>query len=61
MRDLFDLLRAGAFTHTPSDDDCRYCDFDRACGRRPAERAEAKIDNAQNAMLAAYRRLQAHA
>ena len=61
LRDLFDLLAAGAFVHTPDEDeDCRYCEFGRACGQRAAERAQAKLDQADNAALDAYRRLSAH-
>jgi ATP-dependent helicase/nuclease subunit B len=61
LRDLFDLLAAGAFVHSPNEDeDCRFCDFGRACGPRAAERAKAKIDNAENDALEAYRRLSAH-
>jgi RecB family exonuclease len=60
LRDLFDLLAAGAFVHSPLDDDCRFCEFKHACGARAAERAAAKIDNADNDALEAYRRLSAH-
>ena len=61
LRDLFDLLAAGAFVHTPDqDEDCRFCDFSRACGQKAAERAGPKIDQADNAPLDAYRRLNAH-
>lgn len=61
LRDLFDLLAAGAFVHTPdADEDCRFCEFDRACGRRSAERAKAKIAAGDNDTLGAYRRLSAH-
>ncbi len=60
LRDLFDLLAAGAFVHTPNSDDCRYCEFPRACGREPVQRAKPKIENAHNAVLEPYRRLAAH-
>jgi ATP-dependent helicase/nuclease subunit B len=60
LRDLFDLLAAGAFVHSPHDEDCRFCEFGRACGPRAAGRANAKIDNADNDALEAYRRLSAH-
>jgi ATP-dependent helicase/nuclease subunit B len=61
LRDLFDLLAAGAFVHSPNqDEDCRFCEFGRACGPGAAERAQAKIDNGANDMLEAYRRLSAH-
>ena len=61
LRDLFDLLAAGAFVHTPDEDeDCRFCEFDRACGQRAAERAKLKIARAENTVLEAYRKLNAH-
>jgi hypothetical protein len=47
--------------HTPDEDeDCRFCDFSRACGRKAAEQADLKIEQASNATLAAYRKLNAH-
>lgn len=62
LRDLFDLLAAGAFVHTPDqDEDCRFCDFSRACGPKAAERAKLKVARAENAALEAYRKLSAHA
>lgn len=61
LRDLFDLLAAGAFVHTPDkDEDCRFCDFSRSCGQKAAERAKVKIARAENAALEAYRKLNAH-
>jgi len=60
LRDLFDVLAAGAFVHTASKVDCTYCEVKRACGRDPVERAEAKLDHAPNVVLDPYRRLQAH-
>jgi hypothetical protein len=61
LRDLFDVLARGAFVHSADlDEDCRYCEFDRACGRRAAERAKAKLA-ADNPALDAYRRLGGHA
>ena len=61
LRDLFDLLAAGAFVHTPDEDeDCRFCDFSRACGQKAAERAKVKVDQTENEALEAYRKLNAH-
>jgi len=61
LRDLFDVLRAGAFVHTPTiEEDCRFCEFGPACGARVAERAKAKLDRSDNLMLEPYRKLQAH-
>lgn len=41
---LFDLLKDGAFAHTPKEDDCRFCDYKTVCGgvERATERARAK-------------------
>src|SRR4029453_4221545 len=62
LRDLFDLLAAGAFVHTPEDDDdCRFCEFDRACGQRAADGAQKRIHQRNNAALEPYRRLGSHA
>jgi RecB family exonuclease len=62
LRDLFDVLAAGAFVHTPAaDDDCRFCEFGRACGPQAAERAERKIERSESTALEAYRRLGGHA
>lgn len=55
---LFDLLRAGAFPHTPSKEDCSICDFGKVCGSSElaAGRAEAKLQNVSgNPVLEAYR------
>ena len=60
LRDLFDVLAAGAFVHSPDPEDCRFCDYRRACGTSAAERAEAKADRGDNEPLDAYRRLRAH-
>ena len=60
LRDLFDLLATGVFVHTPNDDDCRFCEFDRACGRRAIERAKKKIEGLENSVLEVYRKLSAH-
>jgi len=61
LRDLFDVVAAGAFVHSADDNDCRFCDFDRACGPRAAARAERKLGDPANAALDAYRRLGKHA
>jgi ATP-dependent helicase/nuclease subunit B len=60
LRDLFDVLAAGAFIHSADEGDCRFCDFGRACGSRAAERAARKIADPANAALAAYTRLAQH-
>lgn len=61
LRDLFDLLGAGAFVHSPDAGDCRYCELGRACGSAAPERAALKIGDAANAALDPYRRLSGHA
>jgi ATP-dependent helicase/nuclease subunit B len=61
LRELFDLLGAGAFVHTATEDDCRFCDFERACGSRAAARAARKVDELANTALDPYRRLGTHA
>jgi len=60
LGDLVAVVRGGAFVHTPTGDDCRFCEFGRACGPDPAVRAQRKVDGSSSA-LAAYRQLQAHA
>jgi ATP-dependent helicase/nuclease subunit B len=61
LRDLFDLLAAGAFVHTPDEaNDCRFCEFSRACGPKAAARAALKIGRSDGVGLEAYRRLNAH-
>jgi ATP-dependent helicase/nuclease subunit B len=61
LRDLFGLLAGGTFLHTANEQDCRYCEFHRACGRDPVARAARKLENPANAALTAYRRLADHA
>jgi ATP-dependent helicase/nuclease subunit B len=55
---LFDLLRAGAFPHTPTKEDCSICDFGKVCGspELAADRARAKLENVSgNPVLEPYR------
>jgi ATP-dependent helicase/nuclease subunit B len=58
--DLLGVIASGAFVHTTDDSDCSYCDFQLACGRSAVERAKSKIDNADNAVLAAFKSLRTH-
>jgi len=60
LRDLFDTLAAGAFVHTDDEEDCKFCDFGRACGRTPFECAGKKAWNEANTVLAPYQRLADH-
>ncbi len=59
LADLLDVVAAGAFVHTVDAEDCRYCEFARACGPDPAGRAAAKAGHADNAVLQPYLRLRA--
>ncbi|HEV8609834.1 MAG TPA: PD-(D/E)XK nuclease family protein [Thermoanaerobaculia bacterium] len=56
---LFDLVAEGAFVHSTKKDDCSLCDFQKICGgaESAAERAKAKVDNRDNAVLEPYARL----
>lgn len=60
LRDLFELLDRGIFVHSPEESDCRWCEFDRACGRDPVAWAKRKIEHDGNEILDAYRRLARH-
>lgn len=61
LRDLFELLSAGAFIHTSDKDDCRFCQFHRACGPDPVDRAKRKVKRGADAAAALYARLEEHA
>jgi ATP-dependent helicase/nuclease subunit B len=61
LGDLVALVRGGTFLHTPEKNDCRFCEFGRACGPDPAGRAAPKLADPANRALAAYRQLQGHA
>jgi ATP-dependent helicase/nuclease subunit B len=60
LGDLVALVRDGTFLHTPTPDDCRFCEFGRACGPEPFARAERKLAAPANRVLAAYRQLERH-
>jgi hypothetical protein len=57
LGDLRELIMKGAFVHTPSENDCTFCDFTAACGSAVHQQAELKI---QDSKLKAYVRLGAH-
>lgn len=59
LSDLFDVMSEGTFVSADDEKECRYCDFSRACGK-PVAQAGAKLENAKNARLDAYRRLRSH-
>jgi hypothetical protein len=52
LADLRQVIASGTFVH--ASDECRWCDFARACGPRVFEQAGAKLNDPK---LAAYRRL----
>ena len=58
LRDLFSVVRAGAFVHTAEEDDCRYCEF--VAPAAPSRTRAPKSKLAAPA-LAVYRRLIEHA
>ena len=58
LTSLFDLLRTGAFPHTPNPEDCSICDFGKVCGTAElsSERAKRKLENdSGNPVLDPYR------
>jgi ATP-dependent helicase/nuclease subunit B len=57
LRDLFDILAAGAFVHADKEADCRYCDLGAACGRDAFAHGGRKIASAANVVLEPLRRL----
>jgi ATP-dependent helicase/nuclease subunit B len=60
LTNLFDLLHAGAFPHTPKEEDCSICDFAKVCSGADlaGKRAENKLrEEAGNAVLLPYRKL----
>ncbi|MDO8476153.1 MAG: PD-(D/E)XK nuclease family protein [Candidatus Rokubacteria bacterium] len=60
LRDLFDIVGQGLFVHTADEDDCKFCEVGRACGRDPYARAERKLENDANDSLRPYWRLGEH-
>ncbi len=59
LKDLFDLLAAGAFPHSTEKRDCEYCDFRMACGDpgEAARRSKAKCESGEP-LLEALRALE---
>ena len=60
LRDLLDVIAAGAFVHTNTEGECRFCDFANACGAGAPTRASQKIENASVSRLDPVRRLASH-
>jgi ATP-dependent helicase/nuclease subunit B len=66
LSDLFETIRAGAFTTTAHIEDCKYCDYGRACGAVTAgdvviTRAQLKAEATAHRTLDPFRRLRSHA
>ena len=59
LTDLFDVMATGAFLPARDKKACEWCDFTRACDK-PTETAAEKLENDDNGMLEAYRRLLTH-
>ena len=59
LKNLFDLLAAGAFPHSTHKRDCEYCDFRLACGDpgEAARRSKAKCESGEP-LLEALRALE---
>ncbi len=59
MRRLLDLLRAGAFPHAVSKEDCKFCEYEAVCGgeKIARRRAAAKLAAAQLPVLQAFREI----
>jgi ATP-dependent helicase/nuclease subunit B len=57
LESLHEVVTQGLFLHTPSEEDCRFCDYSPACGAGAHERAREKRTDA---LLAAYQRLAGH-
>ena len=60
LEDLLSVISSGVFVHTSDKDDCRYCDFGRACGVGAPERAKRKLQNMAEARLDCVRKLAGH-
>ena len=56
---LFDLVAAGMFPHAVSEEDCKFCDFEKICGGAAAAsaRAKHKLDQTTDPTLTAFRQL----
>ena len=57
LSDLRDVITSGLFVHTPTEGDCRFCDYGPACGANAHTRGKAKLGDTA---LAQYNKLAAH-
>ena len=60
LRDLMDVLAAGAFASADAKDACKWCDFAAACHVRDVACTGAKLESGANTVLEPYRRLRTH-
>ena len=60
LRDLCDVIGAGAFAPADGDGACRWCEYGAACHATDIEAARSKVNDDQNEALAPYRRLRSH-
>jgi ATP-dependent helicase/nuclease subunit B len=58
LADLRQVIVDGTYTHTPDEDDCKFCDYKAACGDKVHDQAGTKLEDTK---LIAYGRLAAHA
>jgi ATP-dependent helicase/nuclease subunit B len=56
---LLDLLAAGAFPHSDTEEDCRFCDYEAVCGgaRGARDRVKAKLAKATLPALQAFQEI----
>jgi ATP-dependent helicase/nuclease subunit B len=57
LADLREVIASGLFVHAPAKDACKWCHHGLACGRKPHDRAGAKLSDET---LAAFNRLAGH-
>ena len=60
LRDLADVIGAGAFVPADADNTCKWCDFAAACHPDAVDGMARKRDNPGNTVLDPYRRLRSH-
>jgi ATP-dependent helicase/nuclease subunit B len=57
LTDLREVIASGLFVHTADGDDCKWCDFGHACGKRAHEHGSAKLPHDS---LLPFRRLRTY-
>jgi ATP-dependent helicase/nuclease subunit B len=53
-----DSINSGAFLNAPDESECKWCEFDAACGQRRVEDARRKLHDPSIQVLDPHRRLQ---